>query len=344
MRNTYYTLFTVLIALIVTGNLRADDTIDEVKVTSSFIEGSLDKLKNQLHIFEGSDIQNDASQSLGESIDNLLGVSSSDFGPAVGQPVIRGLSGARVKILNNNYVVRDVSSLGADHLNDIDLNNIEQIEIMRGPLSLLFSKGTSGGIINIVDNTIAKEDFSDSVFNIGGEASSVNNGFGGNFSYQGNISGINLSVAYNKYDFENYDVPNGAIMEEEHHDEEEHEEDHEEDHAEEGPIKFLENSDYRRETKRFGISRAGSWGYLGFSYSDNDSLYGVPFHEEGEGHHGHEGEDHEEGEHEHHEDERIFSTTDNKAFTFEGRLNVNNALISNVEYFFRNSDYQNNSL
>ena len=224
MKNTYYTLFTVLIALIVTGNLRADDTIDEIKVTSSFIEGSLDKLKNQLHILDGSDIQNDASQSLGESIDNFLGVSSSDFGPAVGQPVIRGLSGARVKILNNNYVVRDVSSLGADHLNDIDLNNIEQIEIMRGPLSLLFSKGTSGGIINIVDNTIAKEDFSESVFNIGGEASSVNDGFGGNFSYQGNISGINLSVAYNKYDFENYDVPDGAVMEEEHHEDEDHDE------------------------------------------------------------------------------------------------------------------------
>ena len=349
MRNTYYAFFSVFFALMITDNLSANDTVDEVTVTSSFIEGSLEKLQNQLHIVDGNDIQSDASQSLGESIDNLLGVSSSDFGPAVGQPVIRGLSGARVKILNNNYVVRDVSSLGADHLNDVDLNNIEQIEIIRGPSSLLFSKGTSGGIINIVDNTIAKVDFSESIFNLGTEASSVNNGFGGNFSYQGNISGVNLSVAYNKYDFENYDVPDGAVMEEEHHEDEDHDE---EEHAEEGPIKSLENSDYERETKRFGLSSAGSWGYFGFSYSDNDSLYGVPFHEEGEGHHGdeeeheegeHEEGEHEEGEHEgeheHHEDERIFSTTDNKVYTVEGKYNLDNSLVSNVEYFFRNSDY-----
>ena len=340
MRYTYFTFLVMPFALIFNINLSANDTIDEVTVTSSFTNQSLVELKSPLHIINGTDIENDASQSLGESIDNFLGVSSSDFGAAVGQPVIRGLSGARVKILNNNYVVRDVSSLGADHLNDVDLNNIEQIEIIRGPSSLLFSKGSSGGVINIVDNTIAKKDFSESIFTLGGEFSSVNDGLGGNFSYQGNISGINLSASFNKFDFENYDVPNGAVMEEEHHEEEHEGED-------EGPIKVLENSDYERETKRFGLSRAGSWGYFGFSFSDNDSLYGIPFHEEGEGHHEgeHEGEeDHDEegeheDEHEHHEDERIFSTTDNKVYTFEGRYNLDNSLVSNVEYFFRNSDY-----
>jgi len=334
MRNTYCTFIFIFFVLSVTGNVSADDTIDEVIITASFTNQSLAALNSSLHVVDGSDIENDASRSLGESIDNLLGVSSSDFGAAVGQPVIRGLSGARVKILNNNYVVRDVSTLGGDHLNDVDLNKIEQIEIIRGPSSLLFSKGTSGGVINIVDNTIAKKDFSESIFNIGGEASSVNDGFGANLNYQGNISRINVSAAYNKYDHENYEVPEGAVMEEE----------HEEEHGEEGPIKFLENSDYQRETKRFGLSRVGSWGYFGVSFSDNDSLYGIPFHEEGEGHHEgeHEGEDDhdEEAEHEdEHEDERIFSTTDSQVYTFEGRYNLDNSLVSNVEYFFRNSDY-----
>ena len=74
MRNTYYAFFSVFFALMITDNLSANDTVDEVTVTSSFIEGSLEKLQNQLHIVDGNDIQSDASQSLGESIDNLLGV------------------------------------------------------------------------------------------------------------------------------------------------------------------------------------------------------------------------------------------------------------------------------
>ena len=55
-------------------------------------------------------------------------------------------------------VVRDLSGIGGDHINDVDLNDIQQIEVVRGPSSLLYSNGTIGGIINIVDNTIPKTD------------------------------------------------------------------------------------------------------------------------------------------------------------------------------------------
>ena len=65
------------------------------------------------------------------------------------------MSGPRVKILKNGMVNRDVSGLGADHLNDVDLNDIEQIEIVKGPSSLLYANGTIGGIINVVDDCIA---------------------------------------------------------------------------------------------------------------------------------------------------------------------------------------------
>ena len=58
-------------------------------------------------------------QSLGEHVDALLGVSNADFGAAVGQPIIRGMSGNRVKVLNNGTVVRDVSALGPDHAVDV---------------------------------------------------------------------------------------------------------------------------------------------------------------------------------------------------------------------------------
>ena len=96
---------------------------------------------------------------MGDAIDSYLGVSIADYGAAVGQPIIRGMSGPRVKILKNGMVNRDVSGLGVDHLNDVDLNDISQIEIVKGPSSLLYANGTIGGIINVVDNTITSKEF-----------------------------------------------------------------------------------------------------------------------------------------------------------------------------------------
>ena len=211
--------------------------MEEVIITSSLIDPSSEEISNPLHFIDGGTIATDASQSLGASIDGLAGVSSSDYGAAVGQPIIRGMSGSRVKLLNNGRVVRDVSGLGPDHGNDVDLNNIEQIEIIRGPSSLLYSGGTIGGIINVVDNTIARKDFEKSIFKLGLETQSVNDGDSHDFSYQNNLGGLNISLAYKDSEFGNFEIPNGAVI----HSEEEHEgEDHDEelhgdeDHEDEG--------------------------------------------------------------------------------------------------------------
>ena len=59
--------------------------------------------------------------------------------------------------MNNGKTLRDVANVGDDHMNEVDLNGIQQIEIVRGPSSLLYSSGTVGGIVNIIDNTIARE-------------------------------------------------------------------------------------------------------------------------------------------------------------------------------------------
>ncbi len=96
------------------------------------------------------------ARALVPALTDLVGISSSDYGAAVGQPIIRGMSGSRVKILNNGVVVRDVSGLGPDHINDVDLNNIQQIEMSEAHRLCSIPNGTIGGIVNIVDNTIAE--------------------------------------------------------------------------------------------------------------------------------------------------------------------------------------------
>ena len=339
--------------------------MEEFIVTSSLIDPSSEAIANPLHVIKGESIANDASQSIGASIDGLVGVSSSDYGAAVGQPIIRGMSGSRVKILNNGVVVRDVSGLGPDHVNDVDLNNIQQIEIVRGPSSLLYSNGTIGGIVNVVDNTIARKDFEESKLRLGLEVQTVNDGDSHDFSYQNNIDGLNISAAYKDSSFGDYDIPNGAVIhhEEEHegeehegeehagddHDGEEHEgEEHEED------LGYLPNSDSGSTAQRLGLSKVGDWGYVGVSISDTKNLYGIPFHGDSHDAHGdeddddhadeddhdddHADEDGHEGEGEH-EGERIFSKTESNVINVEGSYIVPNSWLTTIDYHFRDSDY-----
>ena len=93
----------IVISAILNLNLTAQDT-EEVIVTSSFIDQNLSEISNPLHVVSGEEIRTSASESLGESLDDLLGISSADYGSAIGQPIIRGMSGTRVKVLDNGMV------------------------------------------------------------------------------------------------------------------------------------------------------------------------------------------------------------------------------------------------
>ena len=316
-----------LITFSVFTNVLLAQDLEEVVVTASLVDSS--EITNPLYVIDGDDINDDATTSLGEAIDSYLGVSIADYGSAVGQPIIRGMSGPRVKILKNGMVNRDVSGLGADHLNDVDLNNIEQIEIVKGPSSLLYANGTIGGIINVVDDCVAPNNFDKPEFFVALENQSVNDGDTKAVNYKNNINGFNVNIGYKESNFGNFDVPNGALI----HEEEDHDE-HEEN------LGYINNSDYAVEATKFGISKVGDWGYFGFSLDSLQSVYGIPFHgdEHEEEGHDEDGDDHGDEEEEH-EEERIFSTTDSESFTIKGLYNVNGNLINSISYNYRDTDY-----
>ena len=319
------------------------ENVEQVEVTVSILNPG--RIINPLYVIDGSEIEDDATTSLGEAVDSYLGVSIADYGAAVGQPIIRGMSGPRVKILKNGMVNRDVSGLGVDHLNDIDLNDIEQIEIVKGPSSLLYANGTIGGIINVVDNCIAEGNYDKQEFVAGLETQSVNDGDVQHFNYKNNIAGFNVNVGYKNSEFGNFDVPDGAVM---------HDEDHEghDEHEEEEELSYIENSDLEIESTKFGISRAGDWGYFGVSADNLESIYGIPYHGEhgdehvdhdddhGDDHDDHADDDHDDDDHgDEHEGERIFSTTDSESLTVKGLYNLNGNLVNSVTYNYRDTDY-----
>ena len=332
--NKFFNAFIVMTASSMFSLSILAQDVEEIVVTSALIDST--EITNPLYVINGDEIVNDATTSLGDAIDGYLGISMADYGAAVGQPIIRGMSGPRVKILKNGMVNRDVSGLGVDHLNDVDLNDVQQIEIVKGPSSLLYANGTIGGIINVVDDCIAAMNFEIPEVKIGYETQSVNDGSSEFVNLKKNINGFNINFGYKNSEFGNYDIPNGAILHEEEH-EDEHGDEHEED------LGYVNNSDFAVEATKFGISKVGDWGYVGLSVDSLKSVYGIPFHgDEHEDEHSDEHDDdhgNEHGDEEEHEEERIFSTTDSESFTIKGSYNVNGGLVKKIDYTYRDSDY-----
>ena len=103
---------------------------------------------------------------LGETLSGLAGVSSSDFGPQASRPVIRGLDGDRIRLLDNGGASADASNLSFDHAVAVDPLVVERIEVLRGPAALLYGGNATGGVVNALDNRIPR----DALNGLGGRA------------------------------------------------------------------------------------------------------------------------------------------------------------------------------
>ena len=120
--------------------------------------------------YGGSELLLRAKTTLGETLDGTPGVSSTYFGPNASRPVIRGLDGDRIRILNNGGATVDVSGLSADHAVTLDPLAIERIEVLRGPAALQYGGSAVGGVVNVIDNRIPREPLFDSAGGVSGKA------------------------------------------------------------------------------------------------------------------------------------------------------------------------------
>jgi iron complex outermembrane receptor protein len=96
------------------------------------------------------------SGTLGDTLSGLPGVSATGFGPQSSRPVIRGLDGDRIRLLDNGGAAVDASSLSFDHAAAIDPLVIERLEVLRGPAALLYGGNATGGVVNAIDNRVPR--------------------------------------------------------------------------------------------------------------------------------------------------------------------------------------------
>ncbi|MGZ5075355.1 MAG: TonB-dependent receptor plug domain-containing protein, partial [Methylobacter sp.] len=127
--------------------------LEEVVVTAP-LQDKASEFAVPVTVLSDEELRLKVGRSIGETLKNELGITSQSFGPGVGTPVIRGQSGARVRVLNNGIGSNDVSAISPDHASSAEPLLAERIEVLRGPATLLYGSGVIGGVVNVIDNRI----------------------------------------------------------------------------------------------------------------------------------------------------------------------------------------------
>src|SRR3989304_1515133 len=154
MKNLF--ISTVVFTLLSPAVLAEETTqFDTLTVTARPPDmGSLEHIAQPIDILSDEALDQVKAASIGETLANELGVTDTAFGQYSSRPIIRGLGGPRVLVLQNGISSMDVSTISVDHAVTIEPFQARSIEIFRGPATLLYGSGASGGLVNVVTGRI----------------------------------------------------------------------------------------------------------------------------------------------------------------------------------------------
>ena len=205
-------------------------------------------------VLAGQELSKQLAMSLGATLESQPGVASRSFGPAPARPVVRGLDGDRVLILQDGQRLGDLSSQSGDHGVPINPAAAQRIEVVRGPATLLYGANAIGGLVNVITDEIPTK---------------PQMGASGNFTFDLGTAANEAAAAGDVH------VGNGTVAL----------------HVGGGgrrssdvatPEGDLENSQSRNGFGNVGLSWTGAKSYFGGSYGYDDTRYGIPVVEEGQ--------------------------------------------------------------
>jgi iron complex outermembrane receptor protein len=205
-------------------------------------------------VLAGQELTKELESTLGATLRRQGGVAERSFGPGPSRPVIRGLDGDRVLILEDGQRVGDLSSQSGDHGVTVNPASASRIEVVRGPATLLYGASAIGGLVNVINENVPTKpllgthgafvtEFG-SAATEGGAAADLRWG-NGKWAVHASGSGRRNS------DFET-------------------------------PIGPVENTHSRGGTGNVGAAWTGARGFAGASYGYDSTKYGVPVIEEGQ--------------------------------------------------------------
>lgn len=238
----------------------ADNAITKVYVTAApFRSTEGDQILTPAKILSGDELRDKVGSSLGETLSQELGVSASAFGAGASRPIIRGLEGARVKMLENGMTVSDVSGLSNDHAVAGEGAVARQIEILRGPAALMYGSGAIGGLVNVVNERIPTTLEPKPIGQVEARYSSVDSGRGLSGTADAAVGNLALHVDGNVRHTDDYKIAENRVLGD--------------------PTSAsgrLPHSATKEKTGGFGGALIKQWGHVGASVSTLSNLYGIP--------------------------------------------------------------------
>ena len=128
--------------------------LDQFVTSVAPFEGNQADLAQATTVLSGSSLRLKQQASLGDTLGSESGIHATSFGPGASRPIIRGLGGDRIRLLENSVGTLDASVTSPDHAVSVEPFLVERIEIVRGPASLLYGSNAVGGVVNVITHRI----------------------------------------------------------------------------------------------------------------------------------------------------------------------------------------------
>jgi iron complex outermembrane receptor protein len=272
-------------------DIRLDVSVHQeaVVVTAQSDARALSDVAQPVSVLSGDELLLRTAPTLGETLASQPGVSSTYFGPGASRPVIRGLGGDRIRVLEDGVGVGDASNTSPDHAVSTEPFGATTIEVVRGPATLLYGSSAVGGVVNVIDDRIpdaAPEHVLAGTLDL--LAASVSDEWSGGASVKAGAGPLVLHGGFVRRETEDLQIPGFAESEQLRAAEEGGGEGEEHEEA----FGILPNSAIDSTSGSLGASYVGSKGFFGASWTAFDTLYGIPgghAHEAGAGEGGEEG-------------------------------------------------------
>ncbi|MBI4264156.1 MAG: TonB-dependent receptor [Acidobacteria bacterium] len=204
-------------------------------------------------VLTGQDLTKQLEMSIGATLESQPGVASRSFGPAPARPVIRGLDGDRVQILQDGQRMGDLSSQSGDHGVTVNPASAQRIEVVRGPATLLYGANAIGGLVNVITEDIPTRPMEGASGNVTLDLGSAAKEAAGAADVRVGNGLFALHAGGGGRRSGDVDTPEGEV----------------------------DNSQSRNGFGTLGLSWTGTRGYFGGSYGYDDTKYGIPVVEGG---------------------------------------------------------------
>ncbi len=204
-------------------------------------------------VLSGQDLAKQLESTIAATLAEAPGVAMRSLGPGPARPVIRGLDGDRVLVLEDGQRMGDLSSQSGDHGVPINPASARKIEVVRGPATLLYGANVIGGLVNVITDQIPTEKTTR-------PSGSFTFDAGSNGSQGGGAGDVHVGNGRFAFHFGGAARRSDDIT---------------------TPDGTAENSDSRMAMGQVGGAWTGDKSYVGASYGYDDTKYGIPVVEEG---------------------------------------------------------------